>query len=489
MTDTQSESKQPADERRDPGDPDIPPAVGGGENVIFQYGRRKTDLLPGVVVKEDGRYYLKASYLFDLNQQARNLSVLMDSARSIMAEMGLDSLLSLIMDAVTRVMRADRSTLFLVDHARGELWSRVAQGAAEIRIRLGEGIAGHVAATGDTVNIPDAYRDERFNPDFDRKTGYRTKSILCMPVNNPQGEIIGAIQVLNKLDGTSFLTADEQLLGAFTSLAGISLANARAYEELQKERDLLEVRVVERTRDLEASRKKSDELLLNILPASIAEELKSQGQAMSRGYEHVTVLFTDFKGFTMAAEKLTPSELVQELDKCFYYFDEVVERYNLEKIKTIGDAYMCAGGIPEPNRTNSVDIVLAALEIQKFMSQMGEIKSGLGEPFWEIRLGIHTGPVVAGVVGKKKFAYDIWGDTVNTASRLESSGEPGRVNISETTYNLVKDFFVCTYRGKVHAKNKGEIAMYFVERIRPELSLGGQGEVPSAEFNRLREKL
>ena len=459
------------------------------EKVVVRYGRRKTDLLPGVVVREDGRFYLKASDLHELNQQARNLSVLMDAARSIMAEMDLDSLLVLIMDAVTGVMRADRSTLFLIDEEAGELWSRVAQGADDIRIPLGAGISGHVAATGETVNIPDAYADDRFNPEFDRKSGYRTKSILCMPVSSPQGEIIGAIQVLNKEDGSSFVKSDEQLLGAFTSLAGISLANAQAYEELQKERDLLEVRVADRTRDLEQSRKQSDELLLNILPARIADELKADGKASSRGYDFVTVLFTDFKGFTMAAEKLPPAELVKELDNCFYYFDEVVERHGMEKIKTIGDAYMCAGGLPEPNRTNPVDAVLAGLEIVNFMKQMEEIKTSIGEPYWEIRLGIHSGPVTAGVVGKKKFAYDIWGDTVNVAARMESSGEPGRLNISEATYELVQDLFVCTYRGKVPAKNKGEINMYFVESIRPELSLNGDGLVPSEEFGRRRREI
>ncbi|MES0490493.1 MAG: adenylate/guanylate cyclase domain-containing protein [Leptospirales bacterium] len=438
-------------------------------------GNVQADKVPGVEVNKDGSLRMKLNVLENLNQRTLNLSMLMDSARSIMAEKGLDNLLVLIMQSVTQVMSADRSTLFMIDMDKDEIWSKVAQGTSEIRIPLGHGIAGHTAKTGKTVNIPDAYEDDRFNKDFDVKSGYRTKSILCMVVNDPRGNIIGAIQVLNKLDGSEFSKENEDLLAAFSSLAGISLSNAQAYEELQKERDLLEVRVTERTKDLEASRKKSDELLLNILPVSIADELKEDGRAAPRGYESVSVMFTDFKGFTMVAEKKSPEELIQELDFCFNHFDGLVDKYNLEKIKTIGDAYMCAGGIPQSNNTHQIEIALAALELQRFMVETGKEKKKNGESFWELRLGIHTGPVVAGVVGKKKFAYDIWGDAVNTASRMESSGEPAKVNISSATYELIKDYFVCTYRGRIAAKNKGEIDMYFLESIKPEYSVGGKG--------------
>jgi len=443
------------------------------------FGRRRSDLLPGVEIRDDGSLHMKLKILESLNQRAVNLAMLMDSARSIMAEMSLDNLLGLIMESVTRVMDADRSTLFLVDPEKKEIWSRVAQGSSEIRIPLGEGIAGHVALSGDTINIPDAYKDPRFNSDFDMKSGYRTKSILCMAIYDPRGNIIGAIQVLNKLDGSIFSKENEDLLSAFCSLAGISLANAQAYEELEKERDLLEVRVKERTKDLEESRKKSDELLLNILPERIAEELKEHGRAAPRKYESVSVMFTDFKGFTMIAEKMEPETLVKDLDECFHFFDTLTDRYNLEKIKTIGDSYMCAGGIPSPNLTHPIETVLAALELQMFMKKMALEKKKTGETFWELRLGIHTGPVVAGVVGKKKFAYDIWGDTVNIASRLESSGEPGRINISSATYEKVKDYFVCMHRGQVAAKNKGEIDMYFLDRINPEYCRDDEGMKPN----------
>ncbi|MCK4678425.1 MAG: tetratricopeptide repeat protein [Bacteroidales bacterium] len=214
---------------------------------------------------------------------------------------------------------------------------------------------------------------------------------------------------------------------------------------------------------IDQERKKSDDLLLNILPEETATELKEKGTATPRHYDHVSVLFTDFVGFTQVAELMTPQELIEELNKCFLAFDTIIDKHNLEKIKTIGDAYMCAGGIPVPNKTNPVDIVAAGLEIQKFMAKMKVEKEANGESYWEIRLGIHTGQVVAGVVGKNKFAYDIWGDAVNIASRMESSGKSGKVNISGETYHLVKQQYQCTYRGKIKAKNKGEVDMYFVE--------------------------
>ncbi|MEA3476953.1 MAG: adenylate/guanylate cyclase domain-containing protein [Bacteroidota bacterium] len=223
-------------------------------------------------------------------------------------------------------------------------------------------------------------------------------------------------------------------------------------------------RFIRKTNNIIAFEKdRSDRLLLNVLPEETAEELKEKGSATPRHYDMVSVLFTDFKGFTKIAEKLTPRQLVEELDNCFLEFDRIIDKHNLEKIKTIGDAYMCAGGIPAANTTNPIDVVKAGLEIKEFMENLQATRQARGEDFWELRIGIHTGPVIAGVVGKNKFAYDIWGDAVNIASRMESSGIPGKVNISGKTYDLIKDHFRCMHRGQVEAKNKGAIDMYLVE--------------------------
>ncbi len=208
---------------------------------------------------------------------------------------------------------------------------------------------------------------------------------------------------------------------------------------------------------------RSDELLLNILPEETAEELKNTGTAKAKSFDSVTVLFTDFKDFTKLSEILTPTQLVSEINECFSAFDHIMHKHGIEKIKTIGDAYMAAGGLPTKNDTHPGDVVRAALDIKKFMDEHKIKKEAAGELFFRIRIGVHTGPVVAGIVGIKKFAYDIWGDTVNTASRMESSGEIGKVNVSGTTYEIIKDDFDCIHRGKLAAKNKGEIDMYFVE--------------------------
>ena len=233
---------------------------------------------------------------------------------------------------------------------------------------------------------------------------------------------------------------------------------------------LLFLGVVWRQRNkIAKARRRSDELLLNILPEEVAEELKEKGSAEAVHIDQVTVLFTDFKGFTAMSEVLTPRDLVRDLNECFSAFDRITEKYGIEKIKTIGDAYMAAGGLPTPNSTHATDVIEAAFEMRDFIAEGKARKIAAGLPYFEIRIGVHTGPVVAGIVGVKKFQYDIWGDTVNTASRMESSGEVGQVNISEATYELVESESGLTFtsRGKVQAKGKGEMEMYFVEQATP----------------------
>jgi class 3 adenylate cyclase len=208
----------------------------------------------------------------------------------------------------------------------------------------------------------------------------------------------------------------------------------------------------------------------------------STRQTRSKKFKKVTVLFADIQGFTRIVEHMNPELLIDELDKFFFHFDAVVEKYGIEKIKTIGDAYMCAGGLPDKNRTNPVEVVLAAIEMQNYMIGMRQLRGENQYGFWELRIGIHTGPVISGVIGQKKLSFDIWGDTVNIASRMESSGVASEINITGVTHQLIKEFFLCDYRGKMPIKYKGETDMYFVKKIRPELSVNADGTTPNELF-------
>lgn len=231
---------------------------------------------------------------------------------------------------------------------------------------------------------------------------------------------------------------------------------------IQRQKTLREL--AEKNKIIAEEKKRSDELLLNILPAEVMHELKASGKTQARNYAKATVLFADIKDFTTISEQLTPEELIEALDTYFERFDKVIEKYDIEKIKTIGDAYVCAGGVPTKSENNPDVVVKAALEFIDEINKLKAERTKSGLPTFEFRMGIHTGQLVAGVIGIRKFAYDIWGDTVNMAARMQQSGEPNKVNISGSTYALVKDKFSCVYRGKIEAKNKGEIEMYFVEK-------------------------
>jgi len=241
---------------------------------------------------------------------------------------------------------------------------------------------------------------------------------------------------------------------------------SKAFNNMVKDISTARQEVEQRTQELRVEKKKSDELLLNILPSETAEELKRTGKAKTKHYDSVSVLFTDFKDFTSIAEKMDPNDLVAELHYCFSAFDRIIKKHDIEKIKTIGDSYMCVAGLPLKNELHPINIANAAIEIREFMQMHKIDKQAKGEDSFDIRIGIHTGEVVAGIVGENKFAYDIWGNTVNTASRLESNSEPGKINISETLYQLIHDKYDCVLRGKISVKGIGEIPMYFLEGIK-----------------------
>jgi len=349
----------------------------------------------------------------------------------------------------------------------------------------------------------------------------RSAAALLADCFEQQGRIDSAFRyqkilsaVKDSIDANAHLI-DAQTLTARVEATSDSVSNAAHIREMdvlrenevQKERTRRNILLVaglvavvfgaisyRQRRSTQKALRRSDELLLNILPEEVAAELKAKGSAEAVHLDQVTVLFTDFKGFTAMSEVVTPQQLVRDLNECFSAFDNITGKYGIEKIKTIGDAYMAAGGLPTPNTTHAADVIKAALEMRDFIAEGKVHKIAAGLPFFEVRIGVHTGPVVAGIVGVKKFQYDIWGDTVNTASRMESSGEVGQVNISEATYALVRDVkevreekevakgpnpqhvtrqpvtrqpatehvFTFTPRGKVEAKGKGEIEMYFV---------------------------
>lgn len=271
----------------------------------------------------------------------------------------------------------------------------------------------------------------------------------------------------------------EHLLTITENLENANTILEKQQEEIQKQ-----------SKALEEEKLKSENLLKNILPWEVAYSLQKKGVYKPKKFKEVSVMFTDFVGFSkvsVAYEDI--DEFLNVLSGYFEAFDEITSQRFIEKIKTIGDSYMCVGGLPRTNRSHPFDTVLAALEIQRYARGMAELAKEENKPIWNLRVGIHSGSVIAGVIGKHKFAYDIWGDTVNIASRMETAAESGRVNISETTYAYIKDYFICTSRGKIPAKNIGEIEMYFVERIRPEYSEDTEGLIPNAVFRKIISSL
>ncbi|MBL7811880.1 MAG: AAA family ATPase [Bacteroidetes bacterium] len=393
-----------------------------------------------------------------------DLATVFKSSEAISREIRLPDLMASMLRIIAQNAGAERVVLLL--HRNGKLMvegeygvendqiTEIESTPAEHYEALPQQVLNLVNRTREAVVLDAASESGAFvtDPYFVSRNTY---SVLCAPLMK-QGEFTGVVYLENNKSRAAFTGERITLLNMLSGQIAISIENALLYENLEE-------KVKERTRELKEEKERSEALLLNILPSETAEELKRTGSSKARDFPMVTVLFTDFKNFTTLSENLSAQELVNEIDYCYSAFDNIVSKYGIEKIKTIGDSYMCAGGLPVPNPSNPIDTVRAALEIRDFVKKEREKREKEGRVFFDIRIGLHTGPVVAGIVGIKKFAYDIWGDTVNIASRMESSGEPGKINISGSTYERIKDFFRCEYRGKVHAKNKGEIDMYFVE--------------------------
>lgn len=312
-------------------------------------------------------------------------------------------------------------------------------------IRLDSGsLVGRTALECRPVHIHDALADAQFKWLSAQKLGgYRT--MLGVPMLR-DGTPIGVIAMW-RTEVRPFTDRQIDVVTTFADQAVIAIESVRLFMEIQ-----------DKNRQLQVANEKSDALLANILPQAIIEELKAKGLSEPRRHEEASILFTDFVGFTQAVSTIPPTRLVRELDDIFRGFDDIIAGCGLEKIKTIGDAYMATAGLPVAAEDHALRCVRAGTALIRFI----EARNRTAAMKWELRVGVHSGSVVAGIVGKNKYAYDVWGDAVNIANRLESAGEAGKVNVSAYTFELVREHFDCEYRGRLAAKGKGEIDMYSV---------------------------
>lgn len=443
------------------------------------YYKKLSDELSGYNILVDAEVILLKR---DLEQKKEGNSILLGLHDLIGSNVDLDTFFNSTLDLILTTLKMDKGVV---------LWKMTSLEKYEIRWHRGYGIEEAAHLKDQQVECSNVTSFEKSKILINKNTtlkGYQEelRTVLLLPF------MVGVpIKIENEMKGWLIAGREKEAypfyppllpgnLETFQLICGFieaTVSNTQLYQKLEKANKnleeynkALEKKVQLRTKDIEISRleleeekKKADELLLNILPAGIAEELKRYGSSKAKRYSSVTILFTDFVNFSQFAEKLTPEELVAELDKCFRAFDEIVTHYGIEKIKTIGDAYMCTGGLPTPD-VKPHQVINAALDMVDFIRAYSEQRHRRFKSVLQIRIGIHHGPVIAGVVGMKKFSFDIWGDTVNTSSRMESSSEANRVNVSGAVYELTKDDFNFEYRGKISIKNKGEIDMYFVDR-------------------------
>jgi class 3 adenylate cyclase len=365
----------------------------------------------------------------------------------------------------------------LIDETRDWLKAKYGLPAAMTEAPRDVVVCAATICQNDLMYVPDLSKDERFK-DYPTVAGDPHIRFYCgMPMINRDGFALGSFCVVD-FEPHEITPAQREAVRRLAQ---------QAVTQLELRRQLLErdelLRDLEKTRSaMEAEQAQSEALLRTIFPAAVATELKANRPVQPRHYDLATIMFVDFTGFTRLTEGTQPAALVQQLNQHFTRFDEIVERNRLETVKTIGDAYLCAGGLPEPNRTHPIDACLAALEIQAYLAATNRQREKLRMQPWKVRIGINSGPVVAGLVGKRRFTYDIWGDSVNVAQRLEAAAEPGRINIAASTSHYVNKLFELEPRGSIEVKNKPPLEMFFVNRIKPEYAADADGTAPNAAF-------
>ncbi|GAB3227190.1 AAA family ATPase [Algoriphagus aestuariicola] len=403
----------------------------------------------------------------DLSTQELDLRSVMKSTQAISQEIRLKDLLRTLMKIIIENAGAQRMVFLFKNGQDLLVQSESCTKDPEPKLfnnlplmyftELSKEVIHFVAKTKENIILDNASKDARFSRDpYIQKEAL--KSILCVPLVK-KGEVTGIIYLENNLIEGAFTKERLDLINILSSQMAISLENALLYQNMEDK-----VRL--RTKQLHEEKEKADKLLLNILPPDVARELIDQGQFKARHFTNVSVMFTDIVNFSQIGEQLSAEDLVAELNYFYCEFDRIMDKYGLEKIKTIGDSYMCAGGLNQNQEFDVSNIILAAFEINEFIRKNQTEKRSSGAPDISMRIGIHSGPVIAGIVGIKKFAYDIWGDTVNIASRMETSGQAGKINISGDTYRLIEDRFRFIPRGKIEVKNKGQVEMYFVEPLK-----------------------
>lgn len=407
-----------------------------------------------------------------LSSSSLDLKSVLQAAASISEEVKFEKLLEKLLRVVIESAGAQCAYLFRVHQNKimMEASSKMEDGfVCEINSipleELGEvshSIVRKVFNTNEHIIIADLKSDPNYSTD-QQLINRKAKSVLCFPILS-KGQLSGVLYLDNDASAHTFTVDRLELLKLLSGQMAVSLENSLLYENLEQKVLERTITIENQKAELETEKSKSDSLLLNILPEEIARELKDHGISSPKKHNQATIMFTDFENFTKMAEKLNPEQLIEFLNQYYKSFDQIIKKYNIEKIKTIGDAYMCVSGVPLSDEKQAEKCVQAAFEILDFVKKQNAERAKHNLPYCEIRIGIHTGAIIAGVVGLHKFAYDIWGEAVNTASRMEGAGEAGKINISYSSYELVKDKYPCEYRGKIEMKHGIEIDMYFVKQ-------------------------